>query len=78
MVNKYYQKDKEKLWKGAHKRYENFSEEKRQKRPETDRFSLLLLSEEEQEKNCQYHYDWNKNLSEEEKQKRLNIWKISI
>ena len=39
MVNKYYQKDKEKLRKEAREKYQNLYEEekeKRQKRPETD------------------------------------------
>ena len=58
MVNKYYLKNKEKLQKEAHERYQN-------------------LSEEEKEKKGHNHCEQNNNLSEE-KQIKLNIWKIII
>ena len=75
MVNKYYQKHKEKLRKEVRERYHNLSEEekeKRQKRPDTDikiflkrkKISALL-------KSSQYYREQNKNISEEEKEKKV-------
>ena len=40
--------------------------EKGEERPGTD-IKIFL----KKKKNCQYHCDWNKNLSEEEKQKKV-------
>ena len=51
-------KNKEKLWKEAHKRYQNLFLKKKKK------------------KKHQYHCDQNKNLYEEEKQRKLSIWEI--
>ena len=70
MVNKYYQKHKEKLRKEARERYQSFSEkekEKKTKKKVQDKYQNL--SEEEKEKKRQYHRERNKNLSEEEKKK---------
>ena len=51
MVNKYYQKNKEKLRKQARERYPNLSEEEKEKRRKTSRDRYKNLSEEEKEKN---------------------------
>ena len=51
MVNEYYQKSKEKLEKEARERYQNISEEKKEKRPKTrlqiDRKVFLKTKKEE-------------------------------
>ena len=73
MVNKYYQKDKQMLRKEAHKRYQNLSEEEKEKqkwKKARDRYKNI--SEEKiKEKVRHYHRNRNKNLSEEEKQKKV-------
>ena len=64
MVNRYYQKHKEKLRKEARERYQNLSEVEKYKRQKKIR--------EEKERQLQYR-DRNKNLSEEEKEKKIEF-----
>ena len=75
MVNKYYQKNKEKLQREARERYQYLCEEEKEKRQKKARDRCKNLSEEEKEKKCQYHRDRTKNLSEEEKQKKAQYMK---
>ena len=64
MVNKYYQKNEEKLGKEACERYQNLFEEEKGRRPKKapDRYQNQYHWIKHQ-----YHCDQNKNLSEEEK-----------
>ena len=63
MVNKHYQKNKEKLQKEARGRYQNLSEEEKEKKRKS--------FEGKKEKKRQYYRDRTKNLSEEEKQNKI-------
>ena len=51
MLNKYYQKHKEKLWKEGHERYQNLFEEQKDKRREKVRDRYKNLPEENKNKN---------------------------
>ena len=53
MVNKYYQKDKERQRKEAHERYQNLSEEKKGKRRKKAQERYQNFTEEEKEKRRQ-------------------------
>ena len=67
MVNKYYQKHKERLGKEAYERYQNLSEEKKDKKRQYAREWYRHLSEEEEEKKkCQYGRERYKNLLQDE------------
>ena len=64
-------KNKEELRKEACERYQNLSEEekeKRLKRPETD---IKIFLKKENNKKHKYNRDRNKNLSEEENKKKV-------
>ena len=63
MVNNYYQKHKEKIWKEARERYKNIFEEGKNIRQRKAQERYQDFTEEEKEKRC------NKNLSEEQKKK---------
>ena len=70
MVNKYYQKIKEKLEKKHVKGTKIFPKKKKEKgkkRPEAD----IQIFLKKKKKNCQHYCDRNKNPSEEKKQKKL-------
>ena len=54
MVNKYYQKNKEKLQNEARERYQNLSEEKNEKKCQYHRDRTKNLSEEEKQKKVEY------------------------
>ena len=54
MINKYYLKKKEKLWKEARKRCQNLSEEEKEKKRQYHREHNKNLSEEEKEKKVEY------------------------
>ena len=51
MLNKYYQKHKEKPWKEGHERYQNLFEEQKDKRREKVRDRCKNLPEENKNKN---------------------------
>ena len=55
MVNKCYQKHNERLWKEAHERYQNLSEEEKDKRRKKTRERYQNFTEEEKEKRRQYY-----------------------
>ena len=55
MVNKYYQKHKVKLQKEAHERYQNLSEDKKDKKAKKAQERYQNFTEEEKEKRCQYY-----------------------
>ena len=55
MVNKYYQKHKEKLQKEARERCQNLSEEEKDKRRKKARERYQNFTEEEKVKRCQYY-----------------------
>ena len=55
MVNKYYQKHKEKLQKEAHERYQNLSEDEKVKKAKKAQERYQNFTEEEKEKRCQYY-----------------------
>ena len=61
MKNSYYQKHKEK--------YQNLSEQEKNKGKKRPKKGVKILLNKKQEKNCQYHLEGNKNLSEEERKK---------
>ena len=42
--------------------------------PETD----IKIFLKKKQKKCQYYRDWNKNLSEEEKEEKVSIWETII
>ena len=65
MVNKYYQKNKEKLWKEEHKRYQNLSE----KEKDTDRYQNLPRDR---------YRDRYQNLPKDEKSVSITVIKIRI
>ena len=69
MANKYYQKNKEKLRKEARERYQNLSEEEKEKRQKRLKTDIKIFPKKKKER--QYHRDRNKNLSEEGKQKKV-------
>ena len=64
MVNKYYQKHKEKLRKEAHTRCQNLSEEENDKRRKKARERYQNFTEEEKQKSHQY-YEEHKQLPEQ-------------
>ena len=61
MVNKHYQKHKERLQKQARERYQTLSEEKKDKRQEKAREIYQNLTEEEK-KRLRYYQERKKNL----------------
>ena len=54
MVNKHYQKNKGKLQKEAHERYQNLSEEEKEEKCQYHRDWNKNLAEEEKQKNVEY------------------------
>ena len=54
MVNKYYQKHKERLWKETCERYQNLPEEEKDKRWKKFRDKFKNLPEEKKQKLCEY------------------------
>ena len=54
MVNKYYQKNKEKLQEEARERYQTFSEEEKEKKRQHHRDETKNLSEEEKQKKVEH------------------------
>ena len=74
MTNKYYQKHKEKLRKEARERYQNLSEEERQKAKKGSRQILKCLWRGKRRKH-QYYREHITNLSEEEKEKKVEYMK---
>ena len=69
MKNSYYQKHKERFRKEARKKYQNLSEQEKNKGKKRPKKGVKILLNKKQEKNCQYHLEGNKNLSEEERKK---------
>ena len=67
MVDKYYKKNKEKIRKEAHKRYQNLSEEEKEKIEKRSETDIKIFLKRKKEKRRQYYREYNKNLSEEEK-----------
>ena len=80
LVNGYCWKNTEKFQKEACARYQNLSEEEKEKRWKKVRERYKPFSAEEKEKKCQHHRDQTKNLSEEGKKnkRKLGIWEIII
>ena len=64
MVNKYYQKHKEKLRKKAFERYQNLSEEEKHKSPQKARERYQNFTREEKEKRCHYQQEHKQKLHE--------------
>ena len=64
MIDKYYQKNKEKLQKEAHERYQNLSEEEKEKRKNKPGID-----------HRQYQRDRNENFYKEKKQKKVEYMK---
>ena len=54
MINEYYQKNKEKLWKQACKRHQNLSEEEKEKKHQYYHGRKKNLSEEEKQKEVEH------------------------
>ena len=75
MLNRYYQKHKEKLWKDVRERYQNISKEEKEKIRKKSQDRYQNLSEEEKEKKRQYYWERNKDLSEEEKENKVEYMK---
>ena len=69
IVNHCYQKQKERLWKEAHEKYQNLSEEEINKKLKKAWEKYQNLTDEEKEKKLHYHLERNKNLSEEQRKK---------
>ena len=65
--------NKEKLQNEAREKYQNLSKEEKEKRQKKKKAQdkYKKLSGEEKGKKCQYHFDPNKNLFEDEKQKKV-------
>ena len=63
MVNKY-QKHKERLWKEAHERYQNFFWIRKRQKVKKNRKRYQSFAEEEKEKKHQYYEECKQKLSE--------------
>ena len=62
MVNKYYQKHKERLQKEPHKRYQNISKEEKVKRRKKTPGGYQNFTEEEKEKRYHYYSERKKRI----------------
>ena len=62
MINKYYEKHKEKLRKDARERYQNLSKEEKDKRRKKARERYQNFIEEEKEKRGQYYQERKQKL----------------
>ena len=76
MINNYYQKHQERLWKEARKNIKTFSEKKKTKGQKKVRERYRNLTEKQKGKKLKYHRELNKNLSEEQK-KKLDEYRIN-
>ena len=70
MVNKYYQKNKEQLQKEARKRYQNLSDEEKEKGKKRFETNIKIFLKKKKEKKGQYHRDGTKNLSRQKTNKK--------
>ena len=64
MVNKYYQKHKERLQKEAHERFQSLSEDAKDIRRKKSREKYQNFTEEEKEKKYQYYQEPKQKLPE--------------